>query len=129
MMSSSGVTKLIGRGVYNTFRKAAKIPVDIDRHLLHGENTVLKGSVYDRVEGEIGEEAFKELCQDDALVLETIFYCQEELHSLGKSLQASRKLLNSSFDENEQVLHAHNLGVINCCCFLTLLASSFRKFS
>ena len=73
--------------------------------MMGGEEVVTQeGTYFDQLNGGLGKETYEALCADTAdVVLETIYYCQTELASLGDVLYGSRKLLNPKFDKTEEV--------------------------
>jgi len=100
-MASTYVCEWMTRRVHTTIRQSAKIP-----SMMGDEKTVAtrEGTYFNRLNGGLDLETYKALCADTAdVVLETIYYCQSELGSLGKSLCASRKILNPNFDPLEEV--------------------------
>ena len=95
------MASLIARGAHKTIRHVAKLP-----YMMKDEKTVAtqEGTYFNELEGELSQETYKALCADTAdVVLETIYYCQREVSSLGHSLFESRKMLNPNFDHNEEV--------------------------
>jgi hypothetical protein len=100
-MASTYVCEWMTRRVHTTIRQSAKIP-----SMMGDEKTVAtrEGTYFNRLNGGLDLETYKALCADTAdVVLETIYYCQSELGSLGKSLYESRKILNPNFDPDEEV--------------------------
>jgi len=93
----------MSRVLYYATRKVAGAAVSISTGLTGGHVPVERGSTYYHIRGDLDEEGYEELCQDTALELEAISYCQMELSTIGKSLQSVRTLLVTNFDENEQV--------------------------
>ena len=121
-MASTYICESIARGVHKTIRQAAKIP-----YMMEEEKDVAtqEGTYFNRLDGELGLDTYKALCADTAdVVLETIYYCQTELASLGDKLYESRKMLNPDFDHNEQVSPAATVSqqhiFFNGCACMSL---------
>ena len=100
-MASTYICESIARVAHKTIRQAAKIP-----YMMKDENEVAtqEGTYFNKLDGELGLDTYEALCADTAdVVLETIYYCQTELVSVGEALYEARKLLNPNFDRNEEV--------------------------
>lgn len=92
----------LSRCLYYTFRNVAKIVVGIRHQILNRDVEPVEGDCHCSVAADLGERRYKELCEDGALSLEMIVYCQSELSAVTKSLQASRRLVIPGFDDTEQ---------------------------
>ena len=112
-MANRNLRARIGHGAYKVIRVAAKIP--------HLNAATQEGIYIDRLARELGVENYTAMCAADNadVVLETIYYCQTELSSVGETLSKSRIRLNPDFDRNEEVSPAATIYHSNI--FLTVV--------
>ena len=101
--------QFFARSVYKGVRQAAKIPYIITPKKVVA---IQKGGFFNKLEGDLGQEEYQELCAVTAdVMLVRIIYGQTELDDLSKSLDKSRRLLNSNFD-NTKVRPAATVAAI-----------------